>query len=148
MVAGRCAYPGAVGPVADAATRVLVVDDTAAIRMLLRVNLELEGFVVEEAGDGRSCLERLRDRSRPRPDLVTLDAVMEPGDGWSTVREIRRDPALADLPVVMITASVQGYQRARAESAGVDAFVPKPFDPEAVVDLVRSLSSARRGGRR
>jgi CheY-like chemotaxis protein len=128
--------------------RVLVVDDTAAIRMLLRVNLELEGFLVEEAGDGRSCLERLRDRSRPRPDVVTLDAVMEPGDGWSTVREIRRDEDLADLPVVMITASVQGYQRSRAEKAGVDAFVAKPFDPEAVVEVVRSFSSLRRGGRR
>ena len=128
--------------------RVLVVDDTAAIRMLLRMNLELEGFVVEEAVDGRSCLDRLRNASLPRPDVVTLDAVMEPGDGWAAVREIRRDPALADLPVVMITASVQGYQRARAESAGVDAFVPKPFDPDAVVAVVRSFSSGRPGARR
>lgn len=128
--------------------RVLVVDDTAAIRMLLRMNLELEGFVVEEAVDGRSCLERLRDPTLPRPDVVTLDAVMEPGDGWSAVREIRRDPDLADIPVVMITASVQGYQRSRAETAGVDAFVPKPFDPDAVVSVVRSFSSGRPAARR
>lgn len=127
---------------------VLVVDDTAAIRMLLRMNLELEGFEVEEAVDGRSCLQRLRDRGLPRPDVVTLDAVMEPGDGWSAVREIRRDPALADIPVVMITASVQGYQRAKAETAGVDAFVPKPFDPDAVVAVVRSFSSGRPAARR
>ena len=116
--------------------------------MLLRVNLELEGFVVEEAIDGRSCLARLRDVALPRPDVVTLDAVMEPGDGWSAVREIRRDTTLADIPVVMITASVQGYQRTRAETAGVDAFVPKPFDPDAVVAVVRSFSSGRPAARR
>lgn len=124
--------------------RVLVVDDTPQIRMLLRLNLELEGFVVEEAGDGRACLERLRDESRPLPDVVTLDAVMEPGDGWTAVQEIRRDARLSHLPVVMITASVQAYQRARAQRAGVDAFVTKPFEPAAVVDLVRDVSSSSR----
>ncbi|MFP5334997.1 MAG: response regulator, partial [Actinomycetes bacterium] len=124
--------------------RVLVVDDTPQIRMLLRLNLELEGFVVEEAADGRACLERLRDESRPLPDVVTLDAVMEPGDGWTAVQEIRRDARLSHLPVVMITASVQAYQRTRAQRAGVDAFVAKPFEPAAVVDLVRDVSSSSR----
>lgn len=128
--------------------RVLVVDDTPAIRLLLRVNLEMEGFTVEEAVDGRSCLARLRDPALPRPDVVTLDAVMEPGDGWAAVREIRKDAALADLPVVMITASVQAYERARAQAAGVDAFVAKPFDPDAVVEVVRAFSSTRRAGGR
>lgn len=129
-------------------TRVLVVDDTAQIRLLLRMVLELEGFVVEEAVDGLSCLDRLRDETLPRPDVVTLDAVMDPGDGWAAVRQIRSDAALADLPVVMITASVQAYQRARASAAGVDAFVAKPFDPDAVVDVLRAISSPGRGGRR
>lgn len=129
-------------------TRVLVVDDTPQIRLLLRVNLELEGFAVDEAGDGAACLRWLRDPAKPRPDLVTLDAVMEPVDGWTAVAEIRRDPALATLPVVMITASVQGYQKARAVSAGVDAFVAKPFDPDAVVEVLRDLSNPSRAARR
>lgn len=121
----------------------LVVDDTPAIRLLLRLNLELEGFVVEEAVDGASCLARLRDRRAPRPDVVTIDSVMEPVDGWTAVAEIRRDPALAGLPLVMVTASVQGHQRARAAAAGVDAFVAKPFDPDTVLGEVRRLSSPR-----
>ncbi|MFZ5870452.1 MAG: response regulator [Actinomycetota bacterium] len=129
--------------------RVLVVDDTPQIRLLLRLNLELEGFEVEEAGDGAACLERLRDAGRPLPQVVTLDAVMEPVDGWTAVQEIRRDPRLAHLPLVMITASVQAYQRARAQRAGVDAFVAKPFEPSAVVEMVRELSSSSRpAGRR
>lgn len=127
----------------------LVVDDTPQIRLLLRLNLELEGFEVEEACDGAACLERLRDAARPLPQVVTLDAVMEPVDGWTAVQEIRRDARLAHLPLVMITASVQAYQRVRAQRAGVDAFVAKPFEPSAVVEMVRELSSSsRRAGRR
>jgi len=129
--------------------RVLVVDDTPQIRLLLRLNLELEGYEVEEAGDGGSCLERLRDPARPLPDVVTLDAVMEPVDGWTLVSEVRRDPALRHLALVMITASVQAHQRARAHKAGVDAFVAKPFDPDAVLEVVAGLSSSSRpAGRR
>jgi CheY-like chemotaxis protein len=124
---------------------VLVVDDTAQIRMLLRVNLELEGFEVEEATDGGSCLERLRDESRPLPDVVTVDAVMEPVDGWTAVERIRADPRLAHLPIVMITAMVQANHRAKAAARGVDRFVDKPFDPAAVVEVVRELVAGRPG---
>jgi CheY-like chemotaxis protein len=130
-----------------APVRVLVVDDTAQIRLLLRLNLELEGFVVDEVEDGASCLAWLRDPARPRPDVVTMDAVMEPVDGWTAVGQIRRDPTLRDLPVVMLTASVQAHQRARATSVGVDAFVAKPFDPDNVMDVIRRLSNSRRAAR-
>ncbi|SDQ07681.1 response regulator [Quadrisphaera sp. DSM 44207] len=124
--------------------RVLVVDDTEQIRMLIRLNLELEGHVVEEAADGDACLQRLRDPSLPRPDVVTMDAVMEPRDGWTTLADIRRDPALATLPVVMVTASVQAHQRARARDAGIDALVSKPFDPSALVEVVEDLAASGR----
>ena len=126
------------------AVRVLVVDDTAQIRLLIRLNLELEGHVVEEASDGDACLARLREPSLPRPDVVTIDAVMEPRDGWTTTADIRRDPVLADLPVVMVTASVQAHQQARAAAVGVDALVAKPFEPSALVDVVERLAASGR----
>jgi CheY-like chemotaxis protein len=122
---------------------VLVVDDMPQIRLLLRLNLELEGFEVEEAFDGEDCVGRLRDATRRRPDVVTLDSVMEPVDGWTAVSQIRSDPQLAALPVVMITASVQAHHRARAQAVGVDAFVEKPFEPDVVVEAVRSLLDGR-----
>ena len=84
--------------------RVLVVDDTPQIRFLLRINLELEGHVVEEAADGLACLTRLRDSTREPFDVVLLDAEMHPLDGWATTAEIRRDAALAALPVLMVSA--------------------------------------------
>jgi CheY-like chemotaxis protein len=124
--------------------RVLVVDDTPAIRLLLRLNLELEGFDVQECADGGEALALLRDESRLLPDVVTIDAVMEPVDGWTAVADIRRDPRLAHLPVVMVTASVQAHHRARAVRRGVDAFVDKPFEPMALVAVVRSLAESGR----
>ena len=124
---------------------VLVVDDTPQIRLLLRLNLELEGFEVEEACDGEDCVDRLRDERRRRPDVITLDSVMEPVDGWTALSQIRSDPRLAAVPVVMITASVQAHHRARANAVGVDAFVEKPFDPDAVVEAVRSMLGGRHG---
>lgn len=132
------------GPYGLGVARVLVVDDTSQIRMLIRLNLEMEGHDVEEAADGDECLARLRDAAAPAVDVVTMDAVMEPRDGWSAVAEIRRDPALADLPVVMVTASVQAHQQARARQVGVDALVSKPFEPEALVEVVEDLAA---GGR-
>ena len=127
---------------------VLVVDDTPAIRLLLRLNFELEGFVVEECADGSAAMDRLREVERPLPDVVTLDAVMEPVDGWTTLADVRRDPRLAHIPVVMITASVQSHHRARAQHRGVDAFVDKPFEPLTVVAIVRDLAEhGRRAAR-
>ena len=122
-----------------------MVDDTPQIRMLIRLNLELEGFEVDEAADGAEALARLRAAAAagdPLPDVVTLDAVMEPLDGWATVAAMRRDPGLAGVKVVMVTASVQAHHRQRAERGGVDAFVTKPFEPQALVDVVRGLSGS------
>ena len=118
----------------------LVVDDTPQIRLLLRLNLELEGHAVEEAADGVACLDRLRDPAGEPVHVVLLDAEMRPMDGWATTAEIRRDPALAALPVLMVTASVQAHHRARARQVGVDAFIPKPFEPTYVVETVERLA--------
>src|SRR3712207_4776408 len=115
--------------------RVIVCDDTAQIRRLIRLNLELEGFEVEEVADGSELLDVLQ-RSTTLPGVITLDAHMAPRDGWWAIAQIRADPRLVDIPVLMVTASVQQHDRVQATQSGLDAFVPKPFDPEALVGLV------------
>jgi CheY-like chemotaxis protein len=127
---------------------VVVCDDTEPIRRLIRVNLELEGFEVEEARDGGELLELLTgraDRGEQLPGVVTLDAQMEPRDGWWAISRIRADPRLADIPVVMVTASVQQHDRVQARASGFDAFVSKPFDPEQLIELVRDYLTGGRG---
>jgi CheY-like chemotaxis protein len=124
--------------------RILVCDDTDQIRQLIRVNLEFEGYEVVEAADGQEALEILLDRTRPLPDVITLDAIMPRRDGWWTVSMIRTDPRLEHIPIVMVTASVQTHDRAQAQRASLDGFVAKPFDPDELVAVIAALVA---GGR-
>ena len=124
--------------------RVLVCDDTDSVRSLIVMNLELEGYEVIEAHDGQEALDILRDEESALPDVITVDALMPRRDGWWTVAMIRSDERLAHLPVVMVTASVQGHHRAQAEQATVDAFIAKPFDPDELVAIVGVLAASGR----
>jgi CheY-like chemotaxis protein len=123
------------------AARVLVVDDSAAIRTLIVVNLRLEGYDVREAGDGEEALEVVREW---RPDVVTLDVVMPRLDGFGTLERLRADASTADIPVVLVTARAQAVDRERGEALGVDAYVTKPFEPAHLVEVVAALARAGR----
>ena len=125
---------------------VLVVDDTASIRFLIRTNLELAGFDVIEAVDGVDCLEILADL-QALPDLITVDVMMPRLDGVATVTAIRADDRTRDIAVVMVTT--QGYPAdiQRATQAGVDAYVTKPFDPDFLVQTVNEVLDETRNRR-
>jgi CheY-like chemotaxis protein len=112
--------------------RVLVVDDTASIRFLIRTNLELAGFEVDEAVDGVDCLDILK-RLEVMPDVITVDVMMPRLDGVATVSAIRDDPRTRDIAVVMVSTQGQTADIQRATEAGVDAYVTKPFDPDFLI---------------
>jgi CheY-like chemotaxis protein len=99
------------------------------------VNLELEGYDVEEVTDGQELIDRLA-AAHELPGVITLDAQMMPRDGWWAIARIRADQRLADIPVVMVTASVQQQDRVQAQGSGLDAFVAKPFDPAHLIEVV------------
>ena len=120
--------------------RVLVVDDSAVIRTLITVNLELEGFEVVQAVDGQEALEKVLE---VRPDVMTIDVVMPRLDGFDTVERIRADPRTQDLKIAMVTACAQEADLRRGDQVGVDAYVTKPFDPTALVRTVRELAEHR-----
>lgn len=113
--------------------RVLIVDDTASIRFLMRTNLELAGYEVVEAGDGRACLDLLAEQ---RFDVVLIDAVMPRLDGYATVAAIRGNASCAGLPIVMVTTQSQAVDVRRGWDAGIDEYVTKPFDPDELVRVV------------
>jgi CheY-like chemotaxis protein len=117
--------------------RVLVVDDSPAIRTLLTVNLELEGYDVRAAADGEEGLEVV---AQWHPHVVTLDVVMPRLDGFETLERLRADPATAELPVVMVTARAQAADRERGDALGVDAYLSKPFEPAELVAVVGRLA--------
>ena len=123
---------------------VLVVDDTESIRFLLRTNLELAGFDVSEAVDGVECIEVLRAAADggTLPDVVTVDVMMPRQDGVATVQQIRADPRLAGLGVVMVSTQNLPADGQRGLQAGVDAYVTKPFDPDELVTVVREVAAS------
>lgn len=124
---------------------VLVCDDTEPIRRLVRINLELAGFTVEEAADGHEAMARLIDPDRQRPAVIVLDSQMAPYDGWWAIAAIRSHPRLDPVPVVLLTAAVIAHDAPEANDAGFDAFVGKPFDPDELVDAVSRLAERGRG---
>lgn len=127
--------------VSGASGRVLVVDDNKVIRQLIRVNLELEGLEVVTASDGAECLDVVH---QVRPDLVTLDVVMPRLDGLRTAARLRADARTRDLPLAIISACTQ-YEVEAGLEVGVDAFLPKPFEPAELVSIVRTLIDRARG---
>ncbi|WP_374999835.1 response regulator [Aeromicrobium sp. CTD01-1L150] len=124
---------------------VLVVDDTASIRFLIRTNLELAGFEVGEAVDGLDCLERLRAdaTSGTLPDAVTVDEMMPRQGGAETVAAIRSDPALQELAIVMVTTQNLPADIKRGLEAGADAYLTKPFDPDDLITTIGTAIDAR-----
>jgi DNA-binding response OmpR family regulator len=118
------------------ATRVLVIDDEAPIRLLCRVNLEAEGMDVLEAADGPSGLETARAQT---PDVVLLDVMMPGLDGWRVAEELLDDPRTESIPIVFLTARAELRDRARGIDLGGVDYVTKPFNPVELAPLVRDL---------
>jgi CheY-like chemotaxis protein len=121
--------------------RVLVIDDTAAIRKALRVMLEDVGHEVLEAGDGRQGIQAYR---RVGADVIFCDLFMRGTDGLEVIRELRRD-----YPnVKLIAMSGGGFQRTLdllpvARFLGASAVVPKPFDQKTALTAITHVSQAR-----
>ena len=103
---------------------VLVADDKATSRELVRTVLEKCGYKVAEASDG---VEALRSARELRPDLIILDLHMPGLDGFGVIEEIRRDLELAATPVMALTASAMQGDRERALSVGFTAYIAKPI---------------------
>jgi two-component system phosphate regulon response regulator PhoB len=115
---------------------VLIVEDEAPLVMMLRYNLEREGFAVEEAADGEEALLRITEH---RPDAVLLDWMLPLVSGLEVCRQIRRAPGTRSLPVIMLTARGEEGDRIRGLDSGADDYVVKPFSPSELVARLRAV---------
>ena len=120
----------------DQRETILVVDDEEDILLLCRVNLEFEGYTVITASSGIEGLERARSSN---PSLVLLDVMMPTLDGWHVLDALKSEPSMKDIPVVMLTARVQGEDQMRGWSGGAADYIIKPFSPVALLETIRSL---------
>jgi two-component system phosphate regulon response regulator PhoB len=115
---------------------VLIVEDEAPLVMLLRYNLEKEGFQVCEAADGEEALVQIAER---RPDVVLLDWMLPLVSGIEVCRRIRRSPETRALPVIMLTARGEESDRVRGLDSGADDYVVKPFSTSELVARLRAV---------
>ena len=119
------------------ARKILIVDDEADIREVAALSLEtVAGWEVIVASSGAQGVARAVEH---RPDAILLDVMMPGMDGPSTFRELRKNPATASIPVLLLTAKVQGADQRRFADLGVEAVLFKPFDP---LTLSSQISSA------
>jgi two-component system chemotaxis response regulator CheY len=114
----------------DKSTPILVVDDYKTMIRIVRNLLQQLGFDnIDDASDGASALVKLREKAF---GLVISDWMMEPMDGLELLQQVRADPKLRALPFIMITAENRKDRVAKAEQAGADGFIVKPFNADAL----------------
>ena len=113
--------------------KILIVDDEAGLRELVRINLEHEGYGVVQAEHGAMGLDMVREH---QPDLVIMDVMMPEMDGWEACKRIRE---FSQVPVLMLTARVQSQDIVTGLDSGADDYLLKPFNMDELMARVRAL---------
>lgn len=114
---------------------VLIVDDDARIREFVRVNLEMDGYSVREAGNAEEGLAVLDDEP---PDLILLDVMMPGMDGWEMLRRVQERHGNDSIPVIMFSGQADNSQD-DAVARGAQGFVGKPFNPQELISRTKEL---------
>ncbi len=118
---------------------VLVVDDEPQVVWVLRYSLEAEGYTTYAAANGAEALAEI---SEHRPGLVVLDIMMPTMDGWSVLEQLLKLPQDGRPRVVIVSALSSLRDRAKAAELGADAYVPKPFNVEDLLEVLHGLEEA------
>jgi DNA-binding response OmpR family regulator len=116
--------------------KVLIVDDEPNIVLSVEFLMKREGYQVVTAADGQEALDIIADA---RPDLVILDVMMPRKNGFEVCAELRADPQLAGMPILMLTAKGREAEMKKGLSLGADAYITKPFSTHELVARVNEL---------
>src|SRR5438034_4906845 len=110
---------------------VLIVDDDPRLREYVRVNLEMEGYSVREAGDAEEGLSVLEEST---PDLVLLDVMMPGVDGWEMLQRVQERHGVGAIPVIMFSGKTEEETEGEAAARGAQSFIGEPFNPQQLID--------------
>lgn len=114
--------------------KILVVDDEALIRNVVKEYLEAEHFKVDEAGDGDEAIKLVNNKDY---DLIILDIMMPKKDGFQTMKEIKK---IKNIPVIMLSARQEEFDKLIGFDLGIDDYVTKPFSPKELVARVKAIT--------
>ncbi|KQN94370.1 two-component system response regulator [Sphingomonas sp. Leaf231] len=115
---------------------ILTVDDSASLRMAIRIALTGAGYSVTEAGDG---VEGLAKAAESKFDMIVTDLNMPNMDGLTMIRELRNQPEQAGVPIIFLTTESDAEMKAQAKSAGATGWLVKPFVPDQLVKVARKV---------
>src|SRR5881392_3336234 len=118
---------------------VLLVDDDPQVREVVRINLEMEGYAVREAGNAEDGLAALEDEA---PDVILLDVMMPQVDGWEMLRRVQERHGVGSIPVIMFSGKVEEDSLRAATSRGAQGFIGKPFNPQQLIESTKQLVPA------
>lgn len=121
------------------ANKILVVDDDLNICELLKLYLENDGYVVYTANDGKQAVDMFKNKT---PDLVLLDIMLPKMDGWQVCREIRKT---SGVPIIMLTAKGETFDKVLGLELGADDYVVKPFDTKEVMARIKAVLRRTKG---
>ena len=110
--------------------RILVVEDQEDNRQIIRDLLSATDYEITEAESGEQALEAV---AKQRPDLILMDIQLPGIDGYETTRRIKADPALRSITIIAVTSYALSGEEQKAQAAGCDAFVPKPYSPRQLL---------------
>lgn len=120
--------------------QLLLVDDEPGLREAVKDYLEESGFKVQVASNAREGWELMQQST---PELVISDIMMPQVDGYQFLKQLREDPRFVSLPVIFLTAKGMTSDRIQGYQAGVDGYLPKPFDPDELIAIVENLLTRR-----
>lgn len=120
--------------------KILIVDDEQNIVISLEFLMKREGYDVSIANDGEEAVTRIRSE---QPDLVLLDVMMPRKSGFEVCQEIKSDPALKMVRILMLTAKGRDTEVAKGLAMGADAYMTKPFSTKELVEKVRAMLAER-----
>src|SRR5258706_950143 len=118
------------------AHRILLADDSLTIQKVVELRFSDAGYELRVVGSGDKAVEALQEFT---PDIVLADVVMPGLSGYEVCEAVKRRPDGAFIPVILLTGTFEPFDRARAERAGADSIVTKPFDSHALASLVADL---------
>lgn len=118
------------------ASKVLIADNEANLLISLEYLMQRQGFDVSLARDGNEALTMIRQQ---RPDLVVLDVMMPGQSGFEICQQVRADPSLRHIRIVMLSAKARETDIAKGKALGADAYIVKPFSTDDLVNQVHSL---------
>ncbi len=116
--------------------KILIIDDEASVRGILRFQLEKSGYLVVEGVDGEQAVKLAHSE---QPQLIFLDGLLPKRNGWLACRDLKNDPETKAIPVVVLTSCNQNIDELRSWESGADDYLTKPWDPVQLREITSRL---------